>query len=72
MSQHRSFSQGLLPKLVQGFAFGAISALLTALPLNAAQRLYFVYSPISLSLGIDSLATFAEEGVINKDKRLSL
>ncbi len=67
MSKNRLFSQRLLRQLLQGLTLGTLSALLTALPLYASQRLFFIYNPIVRSLGIDSLTTFAETGVVNKE-----
>ena len=47
------------------FTIGIFSVLLTSLPVKAAERIHFIYGPINLSLGIDSLGLFAEEGTVN-------
>ncbi|MGH2413153.1 MAG: alpha/beta hydrolase, partial [Microcystaceae cyanobacterium] len=46
---------------------GITSALITAIPATAAERLYFTYGAINLSVGVDSLETFAKDGTINKE-----
>ena len=46
---------------------GTFTVFLTALPLEAAQRIYFIYGPLNLSLGIDSLTQFAQEETVNKE-----
>lgn len=46
---------------------GFLSACLTAIPVNAAEKLYLSYGPILLSLQVESLETFAKDGTINKD-----
>lgn len=56
-------------------ATGLFSALISVIPavnlfsppVNAAERIYFIYSPLSLSLRVESLELFAKEGVVNKD-----
>ncbi|MEA5536210.1 alpha/beta hydrolase [Crocosphaera sp. XPORK-15E] len=61
-SHQRSF-----PKTVKNLTLGTLAAILTTFPVNAAQRLVFIYGPINLSLGIDSLDTFARTGVVNRE-----
>ncbi|MGK7930838.1 MAG: alpha/beta hydrolase [Microcystaceae cyanobacterium] len=39
----------------------------TALPLSAAERLFFILGPLNLSLGIESLEEFAQTGEVNQD-----
>lgn len=46
---------------------GAICAILSTIPVNAAERIYFDYGPLGLSISVDSLETFAKEGKINKE-----
>ncbi|MGE5656924.1 MAG: alpha/beta hydrolase [Actinomycetota bacterium] len=46
---------------------GCGSALLTILPANAAEKIYFQYGPIIQSLQVSSLKTFAETGVVPSD-----
>ncbi len=48
-------------------SIGIISTLLIAYPLKAAERIHFIYGPLNLSLGVDSLETFAREGIINNE-----
>ncbi|MEM8780009.1 MAG: alpha/beta hydrolase, partial [Cyanobacteria bacterium P01_G01_bin.49] len=61
------FHQRSLAKVLRNVTVGTLAAILTALPAAADQRLYFVYSPLSLSLKIESLETFAQEGVVNQE-----
>lgn len=49
------------------FTLGIISAILTAIPVNAAERIRFNYGPLALSISLDSLETFAKEGTINNE-----
>ncbi|MDJ0716001.1 MAG: alpha/beta hydrolase [Prochloraceae cyanobacterium] len=53
----------------QSLALGTISAILTAIPVNAAEKIYFNYRGIALSVKVSSLETFAKEGKINKELR---
>lgn len=46
---------------------GCLSVFLTAIPLNAAEKLYLSYGPLMFSLQVKSLETFAKDGTINKD-----
>ena len=43
------------------------STILTALPLCAAEQILILYGPVRLNLGIDSIETFANEGIVNKE-----
>lgn len=57
-------------------ALGTVAAILTALPVSAAQRIYFNYGPLIFSVSVDALETFAQEGKVDKElgfflKRLS-
>ncbi len=61
-SQH-----SFLKRLFQSSVLGISAAILTAIPANAAERLFFTFGPLRLSIGIDSLEEFAEEGTINKE-----
>ena len=54
-------------KNLKNITLGTLAAILTVLPVYAQSRLVFIYPPINLSLGIDSLELFANEGVINKE-----
>lgn len=51
---------------------GLISALIITLPSYGAQKLYFVYGGLNLSLKIESLELFAKEGKINSDLQFYL
>lgn len=46
---------------------GIITPTLLSLPIQAAEKLYFSYGPVMLSLKVDSLTEFAKTGTINKD-----
>lgn len=48
-------------------SLGGLSALLTALPLAAAEKISFVYGPFYRSLSIQSLEKFATTGEVNPD-----
>ncbi|MGK7884497.1 MAG: alpha/beta hydrolase, partial [Crocosphaera sp.] len=54
-------------KNFKNLTLGTLAAILTVLPVYAQSRLVFIYPPINLSLGIDSLELFANEGVINRE-----
>lgn len=49
------------------FLLGLASACLTSLPVKAAEKIYFTYSPLKLSVQVESLELFAKEGIINED-----
>jgi predicted dienelactone hydrolase len=46
---------------------GLLSALVTALPVKAAEKLTFYYGPFTQSVQVSSLNTFAEAGSVNPD-----
>ena len=46
---------------------GAIASINVLMPSFAAEKIFFVYSPLNFSLRVDSLAEFAQEGTVNKD-----
>ena len=46
---------------------GTIGSILTALPVCAAEKIYIIYGPLRLSLKVESLETFANEGVVNQE-----
>ena len=56
-----------LNQIRNSLTLGTVSAILTALPLCAAEKIYIVYGPLRLSLGVDSLETLGKEGVVNKE-----
>lgn len=49
------------------FILGLASACLTSLPVKAAEKLLFTYGPLKLSVEVESLELFAENGTINED-----
>ncbi|MGK7931064.1 MAG: alpha/beta hydrolase [Microcystaceae cyanobacterium] len=54
-------------RLITSVGLGLTLSIATPLSLKAAERIYFIYGPINLSLGIDSLEEFAETGNVNKE-----
>jgi predicted dienelactone hydrolase len=46
---------------------GIFSAVLTTLPVNAADRLLFNFGPLNFSVSVDALETFAREGKIERE-----
>jgi predicted dienelactone hydrolase len=46
---------------------GLASALVTAIPVNAAEKIFFSFGPLQESLQVSSLETFAKDGTINPD-----
>ena len=51
------------------FTIGAVSVLLASLPVKAAEQIRFIYGPVYVSLEVESLALFAEEGIVNAQMR---
>lgn len=49
------------------FSVSTLSALLTALPSKAAERISFVFGPFQENLSVNSLAEFADSGKVNSD-----
>lgn len=49
-----------------------ISSIITAIPVKAAEKIFFYYGPAQFSLSVESLATFATTGVVNEDLSLYL
>jgi predicted dienelactone hydrolase len=52
---------------IRPLTFGLLCALATSLPVQAAEKLYFSYDPLMLSVRVESLEIFAKDGTINKD-----
>ena len=52
---------------VRLLALGIISACLTAVPVDAAEKIFFKYGPLLRSLQISSLEAFAKDGTVNSD-----
>ncbi len=46
-------------------ALGIVATLLTALPVSAAQRIYFNYGSLGFSFSVQALETFAQQGKID-------
>ena len=46
---------------------GVFAATATAFPLQAAEKIFFVFTPLNMSLQIKSLELFAKDGTIDKD-----
>jgi predicted dienelactone hydrolase len=57
-SRHRSLTS---------LTLSVLAAAATALPLQAAEKIFFVFTPLNLSLRVNSLEVFAEDGTINKN-----
>lgn len=55
------------------FFLSLITSAMTVLsgqaPLQAAERIFFVYTPLNFSLRVDSLERFAKKGVVNNELR---
>ncbi len=59
--------QFFLDRWLQSLTLGIVTVVATAMPIKAAEKIYFIYPPVSQSLRISSLEAFAEDGTINKD-----
>jgi predicted dienelactone hydrolase len=57
----------MLGRWLNSLTLGAISAILTAIPVSAAEAIFFKYGPFLFSLSVDSLEIFAKEGKINRE-----
>ncbi len=64
--------QFFLGRWLQSLTLGIVTVVATAMPIKAAEKIYFIYPPISQSLRVSSLEAFAEDGTINKDLSLYL
>ncbi|MGL5082739.1 MAG: alpha/beta hydrolase [Microcoleaceae cyanobacterium] len=56
-----------LTQLLLGLSLSVLPGLVATLPSEAAERIYVVFGPANLSIGIDSLETFAREGIISSE-----
>ena len=54
-------------KKLSSFLLGIGATCLTAMPGQAAEELFFIYSPVNFSVEVSSLELFAKEGKINKN-----
>ncbi len=52
---------------LRSLAIGILSTIITALPVEAAEKIYFIYGPLNLSLKVKSLETFAHEGIVDEN-----
>ncbi len=59
--------QSSLSRWLVSLALGVSATAFMAMPLKAAEKIYFYYSPLIDSLQVSSLELFAEEGTVNKD-----
>lgn len=59
--------QLFLRRCLVSLALGASATVAITIPLEAAEKISFIYSPFVESLEISSLEIFAEEGIINQD-----
>ena len=57
----------ILFKRLKKISLTALSAVFITLPVQAAEKINFVYGPLILSLKVNSLDIFAKENIINKD-----
>ena len=62
-----NFYQSSLSRWLVSLALGVSTTALMAMPLKAAEKIYFYYSPLIDSLRVSSLELFAEEGTVNED-----
>ncbi|ELS04386.1 putative dienelactone hydrolase [Xenococcus sp. PCC 7305] len=63
---NKHYPSGLSRWLVS-LTLGISTTALMAMPLKAAEKIYFYYSPFIESLRISSLELFVDEGIINQD-----
>lgn len=52
---------------MRSLLLSAIPTLIVVMPVKAAERIYFTYGPLNLSLNVNSLEKFAKTGNINKE-----
>ncbi len=65
--ERTSCSQLFSGRWLFSLALGASAAVVMAMPLKAAEKIYFLYSPLIDSLQVSSLETFAKSGTIEGD-----
>lgn len=58
--------------MIETLTFSLCSALLTALPVVAADNIFLLYGSLDEPVKVDSLETFAREGKISGDLKLFL
>ncbi|MDJ0729929.1 MAG: alpha/beta hydrolase [Crocosphaera sp.] len=54
-------------KNLRNLILGTVAGIVAVFPAYAQSRLIFIYPPINLSLGVDSLELFANEGIVNNE-----
>ena len=54
-------------KIISGLLISVLSSLTVSIPVQSAEKIYFVFDPVNESLSIKSLETFAEEGIIDDE-----
>lgn len=52
---------------LRSLTLGVVSTILTALPVRAAERIYFNYGPLGFSVSVSALETFAKQGKVDKE-----
>ncbi|MEB3309178.1 MAG: alpha/beta hydrolase [Snowella sp.] len=52
---------------IPSFLLGLCTAFLTSLPAHSAEKIFFVYPPLNLSIRTNSLEQYAQQGKINSD-----
>lgn len=57
---------------LRSFTLGVAVALMTSLPVKAAESIFFIYGPLKFSLRVESLENFAKDGAVNKNLELFL
>ncbi len=61
-----NYSLNRLASKIALCSIGFVSVGLTSLPLKAAEKIKFVYTPLVISLPVSSLEKFAEDGTVDK------
>ncbi len=61
------FNLSSLKRSVTSLTLGAIASISWGMPSLAAEKIFFVYGPLNLSLRINSLEEFAQNGTVNQN-----
>ena len=67
MPIHPWYRQFFRPRSLASLTLSFFATAATAFPLQAAEKILFVFTPLNLSLQVKSLELFAEDGTINND-----
>jgi predicted dienelactone hydrolase len=67
MFMRKSLISKLPLQIIGLFSLGIFTPLTISLPLNAAEKIYFIYEPIEESLNVSSLETFVADGTIDEN-----